>query len=178
VSGVPMLQLVLGRAVELCGGAVSVVLGANAAAIVPMLSRMSVSLVVNRGWTEGLASSIRAGVERLPGTCKGALLILGDQAAVSGADLRRLADAWRRDRLAMAAAQYAQGCGVPAVFPRTQFPALLALRGEQGARSLLRNPIGRLVGVPMPSAAFDIDTPQDLWPLSGRGAAEGPTDVT
>jgi molybdenum cofactor cytidylyltransferase len=165
VSGAPMLQLVLNRAVELCGSAVSVVLGANMADIVPVVSRMGVTVVCNRNWAEGLASSIRAAIEQLPESCMGALIILGDQPAVSGSDLRRLADAWRVDRQAMAAAQYAEDCGVPAVFPRCQFPSLLALRGEQGARNLLRNPVGRLIRVPMPSAALDIDTPQDLASL-------------
>jgi molybdenum cofactor cytidylyltransferase len=145
---------------------VSVVLGANAAQIAPALVRSSVAVVINRGWAEGLAASIRAGIEHLPGHCGGALLLLADQCAVTSTDLRRLADTWYRDRLAIVAAQYGGGWGVPAIFPRSSFPALLALRGEHGARALLLHPVGRRVGVPMPNAAIDIDTVQELQALT------------
>ena len=164
--GVPMLQLVLSRAQALAGQAVCVVLGANAAQIAPALGHSPVAVVINRGWAEGLAASIRAGIEHLPGNCAGALLLLADQCAVTGADLQRLSDVWRRDRLAIVSAQYGGGWGVPAIFPRSSFPSLLALRGERGAQSLLHHPVGQRVGVPMPSAAIDIDTVQELQALA------------
>jgi len=165
VQGVPMVQLALSRAEAVAGHAVSVVLGANAAQIAPGLARSPATLVINRGWAEGLASSIRAGIEQLPGHTGGALLLLADQCAVTSADLQRLIDVWCRDRQAIVSAQYAGGWGVPAIFPRSSFPALLALRGDQGARALLRNPAGRRLGVPMPSAAIDVDTVQEMEAL-------------
>ena len=165
VQGVPMLALMISRAQVLAGRAVSVVLGANATQITPRLACLDVAVVVNRGWAEGLASSIRAGVEHLPGHCDGALLLLADQCAVTSADLQRLAKVWHQDPLAIASGQYGGDWGVPAIFPRSSFPALLALRGEHGAKDLLRYPVGRRVGVPMPGAAIDIDTVQDLQAL-------------
>ena len=162
VNGVPLLQLMLSRATAVAGHAVTVVLGANASDVVPALGRLPVSLVINRDWNEGLASSIRAGVRSLPGSCGGALLLLADQASITSADLQRLADSWARNPRAIVAAQYAGSHGVPALFPRSEFPALLRLQGEQGARALLRNPAVSVIGVPMPSAAIDIDRPEDL----------------
>jgi molybdenum cofactor cytidylyltransferase len=165
IQQMPMLLLMIGRAQALAGRAVSVVLGANAAEIAPSLARTDVPVIINRGWSEGLASSIRAGIEHLPGHCEGALILLADQCAVTGADLQRLAQVWNQDPQAIVAAQYAGGWGVPAIFPRLAFPALLALRGDQGARGLLQRPVGRRVGVPMPNAGIDIDTVQDLEAL-------------
>ena len=162
VHGAPLLQLVLSRATAVAGPAVTVVLGAHAAEIAPALGRLPVSLVVNRDWSEGIAASIRAGVRSLPGSCAAALLLLADQAGVTSADLQRLADGWRRNPRAIVAAQYAGGHGAPAIFPRSEFPALLRLRGDHGAAMLLRNPAVTLIGVPMPSAAADIDRPEDL----------------
>lgn len=162
VQGAASLQLVLSRATAVAGHAVTVVLGAHAAEIAPALGRLPASLVVNREWSEGIASSLRAGVLSLPGSCAAALLLLADQAAVTSADLQRLADTWRRSPRAIVAAQYSGGYGVPAVFPRSEFPALLRLRGAQGADALLRSPASDLIGVPMPSAATDIDRPGDV----------------
>jgi molybdenum cofactor cytidylyltransferase len=162
VQGVPLLPLMLSRATAVAGHAVSVVLGAHSAEIAPALGRSAVSLVVNREWSEGVAASIRAGLMSLPGSCAAALLLLADQAAVTAADLQRLIDMWRRTPRAIVAAQYGGGYGVPAIFPRAEFPALLRLRGEQGADTVLRSPTVELIGVPMPSAATDIDRPGDL----------------
>jgi len=174
VQGAPMLQLALSRAQAVAGHAVSVVLGANAAQIAAALGRSPVTLVINRGWEEGLAASIRAGIERLPGHCAGALLWLADQCAVTSVDLQRLVDVWHGDRRAIVSAQYGGGWGVPAIFPRSSFPALLALRGDRGAQALLRHPAGWRVGVPMPSAAIDIDTVQELQTLESAAPGEEP----
>ncbi len=94
------------RAVEVAGHSVSVVLGAHAADLAPLLSHSSASIVINRDWSEGMASSIRAGVMRLPGSCGGVMLVLADQAAVTAEDLRRLATTWRRQPNYIVAAQY------------------------------------------------------------------------
>jgi molybdenum cofactor cytidylyltransferase len=165
--GVPLLPLVLSRATAVAGHAVSVVLGAQAAERAPGLGRLPVSLVVNREWSEGIAASIRAGVLSLPGSCAAALLLRADQAGVTSADLQRLTDMWRRSPRSIVAAQYGGSYGVPAVFPRAEFAALLRLRGAQGAEVVLRSPTAELIGVPMPSAATDIDRP---------GEAEGVTE--
>jgi molybdenum cofactor cytidylyltransferase len=60
---------------------------------------------------------------------------------------------------------YAGTCGAPAIFPRSAFRELGELRGDAGARMLLRRNADRMVRVPMPSAALDVDTPEDLLAL-------------
>lgn len=162
----PLLSLVAGRAAEVVGHALIVVLGAGAAELAPLLKHSPGSVVVNRDWREGLASSIRAGVARLPPACAGAMLVLADQACVTAEDLRRLAGAWRRQPLSVAAARYGATVGVPAIFPQHLFGELRELKGDTGARALLRRHADTLVKVPMASAAFDLDTPDDLLELS------------
>ena len=164
----PLLSLITGRTAEVVGHALVVVLGARAAELAPLLRHSAGSLVVNRDWRDGLASSIRAGVGRLPSSCDGVMLVLADQACVTADDLRRLAGAWRRQPLSVAAALYAGTIGVPAIFPRHLFGELLELKGDTGARTLLRRHGDRLVKVPMESAAFDLDTPDDLLELTSK----------
>ena len=88
--------------------------------------------------------------------------MLVDQAAVTAEDLQRLVSAWRRQPEYIAAARYGMTTGVPAIFPRSCFFDLASLRGDVGARVLLRRNPDRVVRVPMASAAIDIDTPEDL----------------
>jgi molybdenum cofactor cytidylyltransferase len=167
VGGRPLLHAVVTRTAEVTGNALIVVLGAGASELAPLLKHSAGSVVVNRHWREGLASSIRAGVARLPATCAGAMLVLADQAAVSSDDLRRLAGTWRRRPQCIAAALYAGTTGAPAIFPRNTFTELAALRGDSGARAILRRNADRLMRVPMPAAELDLDTPEDLLQLSG-----------
>jgi molybdenum cofactor cytidylyltransferase len=162
VNGRPLMHSAVAHAVEVAGHSVTVVLGANAAELAPLLKHTPASVIVNRDWHEGLGSSIRAGVARVPGSCTAVLLLLADQAAVTTEDLRRLIGAWRRQPEYIVAAQYSGTVGAPAIFPRSRFADLAGLRGDNGARSVfMRNP-DRVVRVPMESAALDIDTPEDL----------------
>lgn len=166
VNGRPLMHTVVSRAVEVAGHSVTVVLGANAADLAPLLSHSPASIVINREWTEGMASSIRAGVARLPGSCSAVMLVLADQAAVTAEDLRRLAGTWRRQPDYIVAAQYGATLGAPAIFPRASFRDLAELRGDRGANLLFHRNPDRVVRVPMESASLDIDTPEDLLRLT------------
>ena len=134
-------------------------------------------MLINRHWEEGIASSIRLGIEHLPGSCDGVLLLLADQVQVSAQDLTQLAGVWRRQPQLAAAAQYGGGIGVPAIFPRNAFRALLQLRGDRGAQSWLRANDTRVVGLPMPRAAIDIDTPEDLARAQAQAEREQAGDA-
>ena len=168
IGGRPALHGVVASAVALAGHAVTVVIGAHAGEITRLLAHSPASVVVNRQWQEGLASSIRCGLAALPPACEAVLILLGDQVAVTADDLKRLASAWNEQDNMIAAATYDQHVGVPAIFPRMCFPELTQLRGDQGARRLIERNGDRLVRVAMPNAAVDLDTPQDLAALAGN----------
>lgn len=142
------LPLMLSRATAVAGHAVTVVLGARAGELAPALGRLPVTLVVDRNWEEGEAAQVRAGIQSLAGSCSGALLVKASQSGVTTADLQRMVDAWRRNARAIVAAPNSGGHDLPAVFPRSEFPALLALRGSQGPQLLLRRPGASVVSAP------------------------------
>jgi molybdenum cofactor cytidylyltransferase len=165
-EGQLLVQRVIAAATELTGSAVTVVLGAHAAQIVPNLPPGSAGILINRGWQEGISSSIRLAVSRLPGACDGALIMLADQPMVAGSGLTRLAAAWRRQPRSIVAARYGSVTGVPAIFPRWCFSDLTALRGDQGAKVLFGRYSDYVVRLALPEAAVDIDYPEDLLELS------------
>lgn len=165
LGGEPLLHRAVTRATEVAGHAVTVVLGAHAAQLAPLLRHSPAAVLINRHWEEGLASSLRAGVASLPGSAAGVLVTLADQAAVTAHDLLRLASAWRRQPEWIVAATYDSHTGVPAIFPRSTFPAFAELRGDAGARGLFARYADRCLRLPMPHAAVDIDTPEDLLRL-------------
>ena len=86
VGGQALLQVVASRATALAGHAVTIVLGARAGELTPLLRNSPASIVVNRDFAEGIASSIRAGLARVPAQMAGALTYLEPvAAAVAGA---------------------------------------------------------------------------------------------
>jgi molybdenum cofactor cytidylyltransferase len=165
VAGRPLLHTAVTRAAEVTGNSLIVVLGSGAAQLAPLLKHSPGAIVVNQLWREGLASSIRAAVARLPVACSAVMLLLADQPSITADDLRRLAGSWRKQPQHIAAALYGGFCGTPAIFPRSSFRALSELRGDSGAQALLMRDPDRVVRVPMPSAAIDVDTPEDLLAL-------------
>lgn len=168
VGGKPALHRVVTSATALAGHAVTVVVGAQASELTRLLAHSPASVVVNRHWEEGMASSIRCGLAALSPASEAVLILLGDQVAVTADDLKRLANAWNGDDGTIAAATYGQQVGVPAIFPRAYFSELAELRGDQGARRLLERNSHRLVRVPMPNASIDLDTPEDLAAINER----------
>lgn len=161
LGGRPALHIVVSVA-AVTGHAVTVVVGAHARDLTHLLAHTSASVIVNRHWEEGMGSSIRCGVNSLPGACDAVMVLLGDQVAITRDDLKRLVSAWQTSGESVVAATYERHVGVPAVFPRSCFPDLLSLRGDQGARAIIERNQDRLVRVPMPNAAVDLDTPDDL----------------
>jgi molybdenum cofactor cytidylyltransferase len=168
LGGRPALHLVVTNAVALTGNAVTVVVGANAREMTHLLAHSPASVIVNRSWEEGMASSLRFGLASLPPGCDAVLVLLGDQVGVTADDLKRLAAAWKGEESLIAAAVYDQHVGVPAIFPRLCFSELAELRGDHGARAVLERNSYRLVRVPMSNAAIDLDTPEDLAVLTER----------
>ena len=168
-------QTLLRRAVAAAGACapVLVVTGCRAEAMAAELAGLEVQVVVNPGWEEGMASSIRAGVAALPEGWEAVLFLVCDQPAVDAALVGRLISAWSGAPVACA---YDGVLGIPALLPARFRDRLLGLAGDRGARSLLGEP--GVVAVPFPEGAWDVDVPGDSGMLEpGDGLdprTEGP----
>jgi molybdenum cofactor cytidylyltransferase len=159
------------------GQSVTVVIGPYAKEIAPSLRQRAVSIALNRGWEEGIASAIRVAVNSAPPASDALLLILADQVAIPADDLRRLHASWKRHPILIAAALYQGAPGLPAIFPRWAFPDLLSLRGNREARSVLRRNIDRVVRVPMSNAGSTVDGAGGQ-PLTDAAQTRGEVDPT
>jgi molybdenum cofactor cytidylyltransferase len=166
-------QPLLVHAIEAVRGAAPqapliVVLGASALRLRSVVRRAARNAVVVRNprWSDGLATSLNAGLAAVPARSCAILVLLVDQPGVDARSLRNLLAAWRRRPGAAAAAFYAGRAGVPAVLPRNYWRAIRALDGDAGARTLLLS--ASITRVPMPEAELDIDTPADVARLHAQ----------
>jgi molybdenum cofactor cytidylyltransferase len=148
-----------------------VVVGARAETVRATLTGLDAQILENPEWREGMASSLRRGISALPEDVDAALVLLCDQPAVSPELLETLLATQRKTRKAIVACRWDDAVGPPALFLRKRFPALLALSGDTGARSILKREGDRVALVDFPDGAFDVDTPEDWerWQARTRG---------
>lgn len=133
-----------------------------------LLSQAGLPFATNQNSTEGLASSVRVGLEFHKEFRLDAVLISScDQPLVTGGHLHGLIQLWRTSRAAAVASAYSTTIGVPAVFGSELFSQLCELRGDRGAGQLLRC-LPNVATFVLPEAAFDVDTPEELKELESR----------
>ena len=147
---------------------ITVVVGANSKAVAQAVGDLRVNIVNNEYWHQGLASSLKAGLNSVEPGCQAVMITLCDQALVTEDHLRRLLDLWLADPIRIIASGYAGTIGTPAVIPAEFYPQLLALEGDAGAKSVLKNNDGRVRTVAIPEAEFDLDVPADLEKLKKK----------
>lgn len=149
---------------------VFVVLGANRELIAAAVLSGHAVAVVNDAWRDGISTSIRTGlraVEQGAAMADGVLLLTCDQPFLTAGHLRALLNEFAtRSGLVITASAYKGAVGTPAVFPRKLFPRLQDLRGDSGARTLLKEAPCAIAEVAFPGGEIDIDTPSDLDRLS------------
>ena len=114
---------------------------------------------------EGMATSIAAGVAALDG--EGVTILPGDMPDIAAAHLRALLDAAEAEPRAIHRGAADGVPGHPVVFPGDLLGRLAALRGDEGARAVLRDHADRvrLHDLPGRAALTDLDTPEawEAW---------------
>jgi molybdenum cofactor cytidylyltransferase len=146
-----------------CGG-VYLVVGAAEEEVRREVSGLRLEVVENRQWAEGLAGSIRVGVEAVRDArpeFDAAILAPIDQPRIHSALLDGLIEVFEGGEREIVACSYAGTVGAPALFSRRHFAELTALRGDRGAKSLLEARAAEVARVPFPEGATDLDTPGD-----------------
>ncbi|MFZ2063878.1 MAG: nucleotidyltransferase family protein [Candidatus Binatus sp.] len=133
----------------------------NQDSIRAVLAGLDLRIICNPSFEQGLGTSIATGVGAAVGSDASALLLVqGDQPFVNAEVLRRLIDEWREHQSAFVASSYDEITTTPVIFSRALFAEMAALKGDVGARSVLRNHGGRVITFPAWRGA-DLDTEED-----------------
>jgi len=128
-----------------------------------VLSSLGVQTVEHPGRDAGMGSSIAAGTAALPPEADAVIIALADQPMLSMAVAVALCDRWRATGAPVVVPNYRDGRGHPVLFGRASFPALLVLRHDEGARSVVGAAGTRIEQVLVDALQpLDVDTPDAL----------------
>jgi molybdenum cofactor cytidylyltransferase len=145
----------------------AVVLGAHSNAILRhhniQATLKGFAVLENTLWREGLSTSIvRSVAHAEQQDCGAIMFVLADQVSLTANGLKKVLAAYKAEPQRIIASHYNDTLGVPAVFPASYFAELKSLQGDKGAGALIKKNKNCVMGVDLPEAVWDIDTPEKL----------------
>jgi CTP:molybdopterin cytidylyltransferase MocA len=172
VAGRPLLEGVVASACASRLDEVLVVLGARADEIQAAVDLGRARTLLNPDHAAGMSTSLRAGLAALGPEVERAVVILGDQPAISAELLDELLDLQERSGLPAAALSFDGLLHPPVVLRRELWGDLASLEGDVGCRAVIRAKPELVAAVPVPGGLrhpVDVDTPEDYARLVGEG---------
>ena len=170
LDGKPLVRHAAEAAVAADLGPVVAVLGHASGEVRDALAGLTLTLVENPDYADGMATSLRTGVGAMPATVPAALVLLGDMPRIGPGLLVRLAEAFRGAEVAPSAVVPVRDGqrGNPVLLNRRLLaPEIASLTGDRGAGPLLARR-DDVLELPVDEAGvlIDVDTPAALAGLA------------
>jgi len=156
--GQSLLKHAVQEAINANEGTVIVVLGANAEVLETEVNNKKVTVVENKEWQEGMASSVRAGLtalQKIIPLVDGAIIMVCDQPYLSASLLNELVNKQRETGKPIVTCYYGEAIGPPALFHKSFFPELIKLAGDAGARKIIQQHSDEVATVLFPKGEAD-----------------------
>ncbi|MDE8345506.1 MAG: molybdopterin-binding/glycosyltransferase family 2 protein [Acidocella sp.] len=164
-GGVPMIRQTVTHVTASRARPVLVVTGHQDGAVRTALDGCQVRFIHAAGYAEGLAASLREGINALSADVAAAVICLGDMPLVTALVIDRLIAAFDpAEGREIILPRFDGQRGNPVLWGRRFFPALLALRGDAGARQILHHHMEFVAEMAVDEEAVlvDFDTPEAL----------------
>ena len=161
------------RAVDISLGVTNklvVVIGAQAEKVHEELQGLPLIIARNKNFEEGIASSIRLGLNTLIEnfeTVQAVIFIVCDQPHLSSHLLTQLIQSAEQTGNGIVACTYSDTVGIPVLFRENYFNEILTLTGDMGAKKIIYDHMADVVTIDFPAGNIDIDTPEDLNAVMG-----------
>ena len=167
--GKSLLRYVLDIAKNVNAHPLIVVLGANSHLTSNEITGdKDIYKIINDNWSEGISSSIRSGLNALhqiAPSSDAAIFMVCDQPFITSSLLNNLIRVQKETGKPIVASGYENTIGTPVLFHKTLFPELLALKGDAGAKKIIKQHAGSFVTISFPKGNIDIDTKEDYEAL-------------
>ncbi len=168
-DGKPLVRRAAETALASKAAGVTVVTGHQRGRVEEALAGLDVSFAYNPDFATGLASSLKAGIAKVPQDATGAMIVLGDMPGIADMDINRLIRAFAKgEGKSVVRATHEGRRGNPVILPRSLFGAVAHLEGDTGARHLVEAEGLDVIDVEIgEAAAVDVDTPEAMSRAGG-----------
>jgi len=163
-----LLKNTVSEALKVENSFVIVVTGSNHDLIEKELNLPEVTFAFNSDWENGMSSSIAKGIKELlllNPDCEQCILAVCDQPFVTNAVFENLIIQANKTKKGIAASSYSETLGTPVLFHKKYFQELLELKGQEGAKKLIKKHTENVVSVLFEKGNIDIDTEEDYFKL-------------
>lgn len=164
-DGKTLIRRAVETALNSKSDSVLAVLGSNFDLIKKEIKDLNCKIVFNPNWQNGLSSSIKTGLEKIIENApeiSAVIFALCDQPFIESGHFDSLIEKFFETEKPIIASAYEKTDGVPALFSKEMFPALMNLEGDGGAREIIKKNPGSVEKILVPEAAFDIDTKENF----------------
>ncbi|SHH61091.1 nucleotidyltransferase family protein [Flavobacterium defluvii] len=163
-----LLKNTVSEALKVPNSFVLVVTGANKVIIEKELNSAEITLCFNAEWENGMSSSIVKGLNELlllnPDS-EECIFAVCDQPFVTSLVFENLIQESHKTEKGIAASAYSETLGTPVLFHKKYFNELLELKGQEGAKKIIKKYWDDVVSVPFEKGNIDIDTAEDYEKL-------------
>ena len=164
INNEPLLKITLDK-IESISEETYCVLGANKDLILEEIHFNNTVVIDNINYEKGLSSSISICIEFFEKknlNYDGVLFVLGDQPAIETEYFLSIINTFNEHKTKIIATNYDGKAGVPALFPKSFFKELKIIKGDKGAREILKNKPKSIIFESFKTNLVDIDTNKDL----------------
>ena len=164
ISGKPMIYRIVSSVITAGFTPIHVVIGYESHQIQTAVKSQKIKTVMNKQWQTGIAGSIIAGVKSLPQTINGVAIIHGDMPLLVPPTLKKLMLAFKTTRGEnIIYPIFESQQGNPVLFPKSFFPHIFNISGDNGCKSILKSYPDKIFGVEIDSVEviLDCDTRED-----------------
>jgi molybdenum cofactor cytidylyltransferase len=172
IDGVPMVRGVVEMLRQSRADPIVVVTGHERERVAAAVRDLSVTLVHNPDFAQGLSTSLKVGIASIGADIDGVLVCLGDMPRVSAAEVDRLIGAFNPVEGRGIVVPTLKGKrGNPVLWSKHFFAEMTQVSGDVGARHLIGTYPEMVAEVEMvgDGVLTDIDTPQALAKLASSG---------
>ncbi len=164
IKGKTLISCVIEQTLQINKAKVYCVLGAYFDQINAYIEQYPITIINNQNWSEGIGSSLSFGIKHIMSddyNTDAVLIVLADQPDIDASYLNLLINTYKNENATIVSGQYNDKPGVPALFDKTLFNQLSALKGHKGAQALINSNKSAVYVQSEKRKTRDIDTLND-----------------
>lgn len=159
-----LLKNTISEALKVPDSFLIVITGSNSKIIEKELLSFDVTICFNEDWETGMASSIVKGLNELlhlNPNCEQCIFAVCDQPFVTSFIFENLINEYHKTGKGITASAYSETVGTPVLFHKKYFKELQDLKGQEGAKKLIKKYFEDTASIPFEKGSIDIDTEED-----------------